>query len=43
MIDNVTLKKIELLHPDLREEVKQIYVNQVIPALKGKRSEEHTS
>ena len=36
MIDNVTLKRIELLHPELRDEVKEIYLNQVIPALTGK-------
>jgi peptidoglycan L-alanyl-D-glutamate endopeptidase CwlK len=36
MIDSVTLKRIDLLHPTLRDEVKEIYLNQIIPSLTGK-------
>ena len=36
--DAVTLKRIEWLHPNLREEVKSIYLNEVIPALSGSAS-----
>ena len=34
--DNVTLKRIELLHPAIREEVKTLYLEQVVPALDGR-------
>jgi hypothetical protein len=30
MIDNVTLRRIELLHPEVRDEVKEIYLNHVL-------------
>lgn len=33
MIDNITLKRIELLHPKLREEVKDLYLNKIVPSL----------
>jgi peptidoglycan L-alanyl-D-glutamate endopeptidase CwlK len=33
MIDNITLQRIELLHPKIREEVKNIYLNEIVPAL----------
>lgn len=36
MIDNITLRRIELLHPKLREETKKIYLNQIVPSLTGK-------
>jgi len=34
-IDKVTMDRIELLHPKIREEVKNIYLNEIIPALSG--------
>jgi peptidoglycan L-alanyl-D-glutamate endopeptidase CwlK len=36
MIDQVTLNRIQLMHPKLRNEVEQIYRNQIVPALTGK-------
>jgi peptidoglycan L-alanyl-D-glutamate endopeptidase CwlK len=36
MIDNITLERIKLLHPKIRTEVHDIYVNEVVPALTGK-------
>lgn len=33
MIDNITLSRIEFLHPIIREEVKNIYLNQIVPTL----------
>ena len=35
-IDQVTLQRIELLHPNLRDEVRNIYTNQIVPALAGR-------
>lgn len=32
-IDNITLQRIELLHPKIREEVKGFYLNEIVPAL----------
>lgn len=32
-IDKITLSRIELLHPKIREEVKNIYLNEIVPAL----------
>lgn len=34
--DKVTLDRINLLHPKVREEVKDIYLNKIIPALSGR-------
>lgn len=36
MIDNVTIQRIQTLHPKIRKEVNDIYVNEVVPALTGK-------
>lgn len=36
MVDQKTLEKIQLLHPKLREEVKDLYLNKIVPALSGK-------
>jgi peptidoglycan L-alanyl-D-glutamate endopeptidase CwlK len=36
MSDKPTLDRIELLHPAVREEVRNIYLNEIIPALNGK-------
>ena len=36
MSDKITLDRIELLHPAVRQEVKDIYLNEIIPALSGK-------
>jgi peptidoglycan L-alanyl-D-glutamate endopeptidase CwlK len=36
MSDKVTLDRIQLLHPKVRDEVKNIYLNEIIPALSGK-------
>ncbi len=36
MSDKPTLERINLLHPAVREEVKNIYLNEIIPALSGK-------
>ena len=36
MSDKPTLDRIELLHPAVRQEVKDIYLNKIIPALSGK-------
>jgi peptidoglycan L-alanyl-D-glutamate endopeptidase CwlK len=35
-MDNVTIQRIQLLHPKVRTEVEQIYKNQIIPALTGR-------
>lgn len=35
-MDNVSLQRIQTLHPKLRAEVEQIYTNQIIPALTGR-------
>ena len=32
-VDNITLQRINLLHPKIREEVRNIYLNEVVPAL----------
>lgn len=32
-VDNITLQRIELLHPKIREEVKGFYLNEIVPAL----------
>jgi peptidoglycan LD-endopeptidase CwlK len=34
MIDQLTLTRIDTLHPKIKEEVKNIYLNEVVPALK---------
>ena len=36
MSDKVTLDRIQLLHPKVRDEVKNIYLNEIVPALSGK-------
>ena len=36
MKDNLTLQRIETLHPAVRQEVKNIYLNEIVPALTGK-------
>lgn len=36
MVDQKTLERINLLHPKVREEVKNIYLNKVVPALAGR-------
>lgn len=33
MIDDITLNRIKLLHPTIREQVKDLYVNRISPAL----------
>lgn len=35
-IDKVTLQRIENLHPKVREEVKALYLDKIVPALAGK-------
>jgi len=35
-MDNVTLQRIQLLHPKLRTEVEKMYTNQIVPALTGR-------
>jgi peptidoglycan L-alanyl-D-glutamate endopeptidase CwlK len=35
-IDKTTLQRIETLHPKIREEIKDLYVNKIVPALAGK-------
>lgn len=35
MIDKITLERIQLLHPKLRQEVKDLYLNKIVPALTG--------
>lgn len=34
-IDQITLSRIKQLHPKLQEEVKDLYLNQIVPALTG--------
>lgn len=36
MEDKITLDRIDLLHPELREEVSHIYKAQIVPALNGR-------
>jgi peptidoglycan L-alanyl-D-glutamate endopeptidase CwlK len=36
MVDKITLDRIELLHPKVREEVEHIYRAQIVPALSGR-------
>jgi peptidoglycan L-alanyl-D-glutamate endopeptidase CwlK len=36
MSDKPTLDRIEVLHPAVRQEVKDIYLNEIIPALSGR-------
>jgi peptidoglycan LD-endopeptidase CwlK len=36
MSDKITLDRIELLHPAVRQEVKNIYLNEIVPALSGR-------
>jgi peptidoglycan L-alanyl-D-glutamate endopeptidase CwlK len=33
MLDNITIQRIETLHPKIRTEVKNIYTNEIVPAL----------
>lgn len=35
MTDSITIERIKLLHPKLRNEVTDLYLNKIIPALKG--------
>lgn len=35
-MDKITLDRIELLHPAVRQDVKDIYLNEVVPALSGR-------
>lgn len=35
-MDQLTLDRIKLLHPKIRKEVEDIYINEVVPALTGK-------
>lgn len=36
MIDNITIERIKLLHPLLRKETEDLYLNQIVPILTGK-------
>jgi len=36
MSDKVTLDRIQTLHPKVRDEVKEMYLNEIIPALSGR-------
>lgn len=36
MIDKITLERIQLLHPKLRNEVEHMYTSQIVPALSGR-------
>lgn len=36
MIDKVTMERIKLLHPSVRKEVEDMYVNKIVPALTGR-------
>jgi peptidoglycan L-alanyl-D-glutamate endopeptidase CwlK len=36
MIDNITVERIKTLHPKVREEVHNIYLNEIVPALSGR-------
>jgi len=35
-MDQITLQRIQLLHPKVRTEVENIYTNQIVPALNGR-------
>jgi peptidoglycan L-alanyl-D-glutamate endopeptidase CwlK len=35
-MDQITLQRIQLLHPKVRTEVESIYTNQIVPALNGR-------
>lgn len=35
MVDKITLERINLLHPKIRQEVEDIYLNEVVPSLTG--------
>jgi len=35
-MDNITLQRIQVLHPKVRTEVENIYKNQIVPALTGR-------
>lgn len=35
MIDTITLQRIDLLHPKVRDEVRLIYIEKIVPALTG--------
>lgn len=35
MVDQITLNRVELLHPLIREEARDIYINEIAPALSG--------
>lgn len=35
-MDKITLQRIELLHPAIRDEVRGIYCNEIVPALSGR-------
>lgn len=36
MIDKITMERIKLLHPSVRKEVEDMYVNEIVPALSGR-------
>lgn len=36
MVDKKTLERIDLLHPSIREEVRDLYLNKIVPALSGR-------
>ena len=36
MVDKLTLDRIELLHPKVRDEVRNFYTKEIVPALTGK-------
>ena len=35
-MDNITLQRIQVLHPKVRTEVDNLYRNQIVPALTGR-------
>jgi len=35
-MDQITLQRIQLLHPKVRQEVEEIYKNQIVPSLNGR-------
>jgi peptidoglycan L-alanyl-D-glutamate endopeptidase CwlK len=36
MVDQITLSRIELLHPNIREDVRNVYINEIVPSLSSK-------
>ena len=36
MVDQITVERIKLLHPAIKDEVMNMYVNEIVPALSGK-------